>query len=197
MNLILASSSPRRADILRSAGFVFQVRPIHVDEARLPGESAEDYVLRVAKAKSHAAADQMRGSDPAAIIIAADTVVLAKGEILGKPQDAADARCMLRSLSGKSHEVLTGLSILRIFDATEILHIEKTRVEFLKMSEEEIEKYIQSGEPFDKAGAYGIQGIGGRFVARIEGCYFNVMGLPLSRMRTILKGLDWKESAGS
>jgi septum formation protein len=197
MNLILASSSPRRAEILRSAGFVFHVRPIQVDETRLSSETAENYVLRVAKAKSHAAADQSRALEGAAIIIAADTVVVAEGEILGKPKDAADARRMLHKLSGKTHEVFTWLSIIPISDGAETLHVEKTRVEFLKMSEEEIEKYIQTGEPFDKAGAYGIQGIGGRFVTRIEGCYFNVMGLPLSRLWTILQALGWKESSNS
>jgi septum formation protein len=193
MNLILASSSPRRAEILRNAGFLFQARPVPVDESRSPGEPAEDYVQRIAKAKSHAAAAQLRAPEEHAIVIGADTVVVAAKEILGKPKDAEDARRMLRALSGKSHEVFTGLSILRIPDGAETLHVEKTRVEFLEISDEEIEKYIQTGEPFDKAGAYGIQGIGGRFVARIDGCYFNVMGLPLSRVRLTLRAMGWKD----
>ena len=194
MKLILASSSPRRAEVLRNAGFVFEVRAAEVDETRLPQEAAEDYVRRVARAKAHVVVEQARAAGERAVVIAADTIVLAEGQILGKPKDAADARRMLRLFSGKTHEVLTALCLINIPAAEESLHVEKTRVEFLKMSEEEIENYIQTGEPFDKAGAYGIQGIAGRFATRIEGCYFNVLGLPLSRLWTTLQALGWKES---
>ena len=197
MKLILASSSPRRAEVLRNAGFVFQVRPADVDETRLPHEAAEDYVRRVAKAKAHAVAEPARAAAERAIVIAADTIVLADGQILGKPKDAADARRMLRLFSGKTHEVLTALCVIDIATGKELLHVEKTRVEFLKMSQEEIEGYIQTGEPFDKAGAYGIQGIAGRFATRIEGCYFNVLGLPLSRLWTTLKELGWTEDSAA
>jgi septum formation protein len=193
MKLILASSSPRRAQVLRDAGFVFQVRPADVDETRLPHEVAEDYVRRVAQAKAHAIADSARAAGERAIVIAADTIVVAEGHILGKPKDAEDARRMLRLFSGKTHEVLTALSVINIPAVKEALHVEKTRVKFLKMSEEEIENYIHTWEPFDKAGAYGIQGIAGRFATRIEGCYFNVLGLPLSRLWTTLQALGWKE----
>jgi septum formation protein len=193
MKLILASCSPRRAEVLRNAGFVFEVRPSDVDETRHPHETAEDYVRRVAQAKGHAVADPARAAGERAIVIAADTIVLADGQILGKPKDAEDARRMLRLLSDKTHEVLTALCVISIPAAKESLHVEKTRVEFLKMSEEKIESYIQAGEPFDKAGAYGIQGIAGRFATRIEGCYFNVLGLPLSRLWTTLQALGWKE----
>jgi septum formation protein len=193
MQLILASSSPRRAEVLRDAGFVFETHPADVDETRLPHESAENYVRRVAQAKAHVVAQAARAAGEPAIVIAADTIVLAEGQILGKPKDAEDARRMLRLLSGKTHEVLTALSVINILASNEALHVEKTRVEFLKMSEEEIENYIQTGEPFDKAGAYGIQGIAGRFATRIEGCYFNVLGLPLSRLWTTLQALGWKE----
>jgi septum formation protein len=193
MRLILASSSPRRAEVLRNAGFVFQVRPADVDETRLPQEAAEDYVRRVAQAKAHAIAEQARAAGESAIVIAADTTVLAEGHVLEKPKDAEDARQMLRLFSGKTHEVITALCVINIPAAKEALHVEKTRVDFLKMSEEEIESYIQTGEPFGKAGAYGIQGIAGRFATRIEGCYFNVMGLPLSRLWTTLQELSWKE----
>jgi septum formation protein len=193
MELILASSSPRRAEVLRNAGFVFQVRPADVDETRLPDESVEEYVRRVAQAKAHAIAELARAAGERAIVIAADTTVLAEGQILGKPEDAADARRMLRLFSGKTHEVLTALCVINIATGQEALHVEKTRVEFLKMPEEEIESYIQTGEPFDKAGAYGIQGIAGRYATRIEGCYFNVLGLPLSRLWTTLQALGWKE----
>ena len=193
MKLILASSSPRRAEVLRDGGFVFEVRPADVDETRQPHEAAEEYVRRVAKAKAHVVAEQARAAGERAIVIAADTIVLAEGQILGKPKDAHDARRMLKLFSGKTHEVLTALCVINIPTGKELLHVEKTRVEFLKMSEEEIESYIQTGEPFDKAGAYGIQGIAGRFATRIEGCYFNVLGLPLSRLWTTLKELGWKE----
>jgi septum formation protein len=197
MKLILASSSPRRAEVLRDAGFVFQVRPADVNETRLPQEAAEDYVRRVAQAKAHAVAEQARAVGERAIVIAADTIVLAEAQILGKPKDADDARRMLRLFSGRTHEVLTALCVINIATGKEALHVEKTRVEFLKMSEEEIESYIQSGEPFDKAGAYGIQGIAGRFATRIEGCYFNVLGLPLSRLWTTLQAFGWKGDGGT
>src|SRR5271154_1395674 len=194
MKLILASSSPRRAEILRNAGFVFEVRPADVDETRPPHEAAEDYVRRVAQAKAHAIAKPARAAGERAIVIAADTIVLAEGQILGKPKDANDARRMLWLFSGKTHEVLTALCVVNIPAGKEALHVEKTKVEFLKMSDAEIESYIQTGEPFDKAGAYGIQGIAGRFATRIEGCYFNVLGLPLSRLWTTLQALGWNES---
>jgi septum formation protein len=197
MKLILASSSPRRAEVLRDAGFVFQVRPADVNETRLPQEAAEDYVRRVAQAKAHAVAEQARAVGERAIVIAADTIVLAEAQILGKPKDADDARRMLRLFSGRTHEVLTALCVINIATGKEALHVEKTRVEFLKMSEEEIESYIQSGEPFDKAGAYGIQGIAGRFATRIEGCYFNVLGLPLSRLWATLQALGWQEDGAT
>ena len=197
MRLILASSSPRRAEVLRNAGFVFEIRPADVDETRQPHEAAEDYVRRVAQAKARAIAEPARADRERAIVIAADTIVLAEGQILGKPRDAEDARRMLRLFSGKTHEVLTALSVINVPAAKEALHVEKTRVEFLKRSEEEMETYIQTGEPLDKAGAYGIQGIAGRFATRIEGCYFNVLGLPLSRLWTTLQSLGWKEDGAT
>jgi septum formation protein len=197
MRLILASSSPRRAEVLRNAGFVFEIRPADVDETRQPHEAAEDYVRRVAQAKARAISEPARADRERAIVIAADTIVLAEGQILGKPRDAEDARRMLRLFSGKTHEVLTALSVINVPAAKEALHVEKTRVEFLKMSEEEMETYIQTGEPLDKAGAYGIQGIAGRFATRIEGCYFNVLGLPLSRLWTTLQSLGWKEDGAT
>jgi septum formation protein len=197
MKLILASSSPRRAEVLRNAGFVFEVRPADVDETRLPHESAENYVRRVAQAKARAISEPARAAAERAIVIAADTTVVAEGQILAKPEDAADARRMLSLFNGKTHEVLTALCVINVPAAKEALHVEKTRVAFLKMSKEEIESYIQTGEPFDKAGAYGIQGIAGRFATRIEGCYFNVLGLPLSRLWTTLQSLGWKEDGTS
>jgi len=191
--LILASASPRRAEVLRNAGFVFEIRPANVDETLLPQEPAEDYVRRIANAKAQAVTGPARAAGERAMVIAADTTVLAEGQILGKPADAEDARRMLRLFSGKTHEVLTALAVINIASGNKALHVEKTRVEFLKMPEDEIERYIQTGEPFDKAGAYGIQGIAGRYATRIEGCYFNVLGLPLSRLWTTLQALGWKE----
>jgi septum formation protein len=196
MKIVLASSSPRRAEILRAAGFVFQVRSVPVDETRHQNESGENYVQRVAKAKATAAAAQMRDAGERAIVIAADTTVAVGGQILAKPANASDARRMLRLLSGKTHEVLTALAVVRLPDGAESLHTEKTCVELLPISEHEIESYIRTGEPFDKAGAYGIQGIAGRFVSRIEGCYFNVMGLPLSQVWRALRALGWEDPIG-
>jgi septum formation protein len=187
MKLILASASPRRAEILRHAGFAFDVLPAHVDEARLPNERAEDYVRRVARMKSRLAADAARKETAQAVVIGADTVVVAEGQVLGKPGGIEDARRMLRMLSGKTHEVLTGLSIIQKADDAETSHLETTRVSFLALSEGDIADYLATGEPLDKAGAYGIQGVGGRFVWRIEGCYFNVMGLPVSRLWSLLR----------
>jgi septum formation protein len=136
--------------------------------------------------KSRLAADAARKETAQAVVIGADTVVVAEGQVLGKPGGIEDARRMLRMLSGKTHEVLTGLSI--IHDADEqASHVETTRVSFVALSEDDIADYLATGEPFDKAGAYGIQGLGGRFVWRIEGCYFNVMGLPISRLWSLLR----------
>jgi septum formation protein len=193
VKLILASASPRRAEILRDAGFDFEIQPANANESRLPGENAEAYVRRVSTAKANAVAQANLRDGTPAIVIAADTVVLAGQEILPKPKDAEDARRMLRLLSAATHEVLTGLLVIRAYDGISFTHVERTRVEFTRLSETDIDFYIQTQEPFDKAGAYGIQGIGGRFVRRIDGCYFNVMGLPLSRLWEILRQMRWDD----
>ena len=194
MRLILASASPRRAEILRNAGFVFDVVPADVDETMLPGEAPEDYVQRLALAKARVAAKQVQVGTGAAIIIGADTAIAMEGQALGKPSGAEDVRRMLGLLSGKTHEVLTGLSVLSVPDGREARHVERTRVTFVQLRDEDIEGYLATGEPLDKAGAYAIQGIGGKFVSRIEGCYFNVIGLPLSRLWRMLRTLGWKDS---
>lgn len=191
VRLILASKSPRRAEILRNAGIVFDVRAAHVNETKRPRESAHSYVRRLAAAKARAVAEPAKRKKEHAIVIGADTVVLAQGKILGKPSDVKEARRMLRLLSGKKHQVLTGISVLSVRDGRERHHVEATRVKFLKISNADIDDYIATGEPFDKAGAYGIQGIGGRFVAGIDGCYFNVMGLPLARVWSMLRDLGY------
>jgi septum formation protein len=194
MKIVLASASPRRAEILRNAGIPFETRAAAVDESRRPGELRADYVRRLALAKARAAASAQSGSTDC-LFIGADTVVVAADEILGKPESPEDARRMLRLLSGAVHEVHTGLAIIRRPGAIEGIVEEVTSVTFALLSDEEIESYIATGEPFDKAGAYGIQGIGGRYVTRIEGCYFNVMGLPLARLWSLLREFGWKESA--
>ena len=194
MKIALASASPRRAEILRNAGIPFAILPGSIDETYLPGEQAHEYVLRLAREKSCAAARTLGEMSEPAIVIAADTTVAFGNEILGKPTSAEDARRMLRMLCGHTHAVLTGLSVGRLPGSVEISAVETTRVTFLPLSEDDISQYISTGEPFDKAGAYGIQGIGGRYIERIEGCYFNVMGLPLSRLWRMLLELGWENA---
>lgn len=186
--LILASTSPRRAEILRNAGFDFEVVPSHLDESLRPNEAAADYVLRLAEEKARAAGQQIarNAAHDSIVIIGADTVVVIGNKILGKPSSLEHAREMLRRLSGKAHEVYTGLAVLQ-GNGIARTAVEKTCVTFELLGEEEIEDYIDSGEPFDKAGAYAIQGRGGKFISRIEGCYFNVMGLPLARLYSLLR----------
>lgn len=194
MRLILASASPRRAEILRNAGIAFEVQAALLDESLRAGESPGDYVRRLALEKARAAAnaavEQYSGDY---FIVGADTVVVAGEEILGKPASEEEARRMLRCLSGTAHEVHTGLAVLRRPGAAERVVEEITRVTFAPLSEEEIESYLATGEPFDKAGAYAIQGVAGRYITRIDGCYFNVVGLPLARLWSLLQELGWEE----
>jgi septum formation protein len=208
MKLILASGSPRRAEILRNAGIAFEAFATDVDESRRANETASEYVRRLALEKARAAAPWLTldTKDAATIVIAADTVVvcerplqdrltgapIAEDEILGKPASLDQTREMLRRLSGRAHEVHTGLALVRLPDRVERVVEEITGVEFVKLSEAEIEEYVASDEPADKAGAYAIQGLGGRYVRRIEGCYFNVMGLPLARLYAMLGELGWE-----
>ena len=192
MKLVLASSSPRRAEVLRDAGIAFEVCAPHVDEARHSNETVEKMVARLAEAKARAAA-QSAGERNRAIIIGADTAVELDGEVFGKPRDAAHAREMLAALNGRTHYVLTGVCVLRLPDGATRFAVEKTAVTFTALDQREIEDYVSSGEPFDKAGAYAIQGRAGRFIPRIEGCYFNVVGLPLARLHALLSELDWRD----
>jgi nucleoside triphosphate pyrophosphatase len=192
MKLILASSSPRREQVLRDTGFEFEIRAPRVDESRRAGESPRDYVLRLAEAKAQAA----RGAfalNTRALAIGADTVVVVEGEMLGKPSKPEEARAMLRRLSGRTHEVLTGIAVVPFPAGAALTAVETTRVTFATMSEDEIEDYVASSEPFDKAGAYAVQGRGGRFIERIEGCYFNVVGLPLARLYALLREAGWSK----
>ncbi len=194
MKLILASASPRRAEILRSAGLQFTVLSSAVDETPMPSEVPQDLVRRLALAKAELVAARALGP---AIVIAADTLVVLEGAILGKPRTSEDARQMLAKLSGRTHSVMTGVALIRLPDAERREFIETTQVHFASVSNEEIVKYLASGEPFDKAGAYAIQGLGGRFVPRIDGCYFNVVGLPLARLYHELSLLGWQEDGTS
>jgi septum formation protein len=173
MMLVLASQSPRRAEILRQAGIPFTVRVASVDESPLEAERPGPYVRRLAHAKALAV-----GAAPDEIVLAADTTVVAHGELLAKPADAADARRMLLMLSGRRHEVLTGICLRR--GEQVLTDHASTAVWFAPLTPQEIEEYVASGEPMDKAGAYAIQGLASKFVERIDGCYFNVMGLPVS-----------------
>ncbi len=165
----------------------------HASLVKLPG----DYVRRLALAKALSAATEYRDPVDEALILGADTVVVVDADILGKPASQDDARSMLRRLSGRIHEVHTGLALLRTPGTMQRVVEEITRVHFAPLTEREIEDYIATGEPFDKAGAYGIQGIGGRYVTRIEGCYFNVMGLPLARLWSLLRELGGENSIGA
>jgi septum formation protein len=190
MKLILASASPRRAEILRDAGFPFTVMSSAVDETPFPEESASDHVARLAAAKAELVAARAVGP---AIVLAADTVVALENRVLGKPRSEEDARHMLEILSGRTHTVLTGVTMVRLPDAERITFVESTLVHFSRLSEEEILRYLATEESHDKAGAYAIQGRAGRYIPRIEGCYFNVVGLPLARVQQALVQLGWTE----
>jgi septum formation protein len=195
MKLILASSSPRRAEVLRNAGIEFELRSALVGESRNAGESPSEYVQRLALAKARAVGDMLGDARENILIVGADTVVLIGDEILGKPESADDARRILRRLSGTVHEVHTGLAVLSPPSGAERMVEEISLVHFAPLTEAEIDAYLATGEPFDKAGAYGIQGIGGRYVTRVEGCYFNVMGMPLARLWSLLKEFGWDRPA--
>lgn len=190
MKLILASASPRRAEILREAGFSFLVMSSAVDETPIPGESPSDMVQRLADAKAELVAARAVGP---AIVIAADTVVCLDGRIFGKPRSSDDARQMLDRLSGRTHTVLTAVTLIRLPDTERRSFVETTLVHFNELPDEEISRYLASDEPRDKAGAYAIQGRGGRYIPRIEGCYFNVVGLPLAHVTRALAELGWSE----
>jgi len=188
--LILASASPRRRELLAQADFKFEVYPAHVPEDPLEGEEPIAYVSRLAREKAEvvfsalSAADGRREGEPL-VVLGADTTVTLDEHILGKPEDAADAARMLRLLSGRTHRVITGVA-LATAEGTEVA-AESTTVRFAEMTDEEIAAYVATGEPMDKAGAYAIQGRAARWIPRIEGCYFNVVGLPLALVSRLLE----------
>lgn len=191
--LILASASPRRKELLAQAGYQFEVRAAEIDEAVRPGEDPIAYVVRLAREKAQAVFRETVNSGQLSVlsekselvVLGADTTVTLDGHILGKPEDAADAARMLRMLSGRTHRVMTGVAVVtehRVEVAAEV-----TGVRFLTLSDAEIEAYIATGEPMDKAGAYGIQGMAAKWIPRVEGDYFNVVGLPLALVNIMLE----------
>ncbi|HVL66046.1 MAG TPA: Maf family protein [Vicinamibacterales bacterium] len=186
MRLILASASPRRADLLRSAGFEFEICPADVEETPQVGETAEAYTLRVAREKARYV-EGIRAS-AGAVILAADTEVVADCRILGKPADPPHAAAILRRLSGVAHDVLTAVVVRT--DGRERYEVVTTRVRFTPLSHEEIDWYVASGEPMGKAGAYAVQGLGARFVDRIEGSWSGVVGLPLATVHRLLRAVQ-------
>jgi septum formation protein len=191
--LILASLSPRRRQLLRMLGIQHRALVPDVEEGPpLPSETPASHVERLARAKASWVPPEERGY----AVLSADTIVVLDGTTLGKPVDDDDARRMLASLSEKWHEVYTGLCLRRLRDGKIVTGHERSRVHFARLFDEDIDRYIATREPFDKAGAYGIQGYGGLLVDRIEGCYFNVMGLPLPRLRRLARELEEGSNGG-
>lgn len=181
MRVILASSSPRRRELLAMIGIPHEVMPADIDESYLPGEPPNAHAERLAREKGRVIAER----NPDAVVISADTIVVINGEVLGKPRDAAHAVRMLRQLSGRTHTVFTAVAVAR--DGRVESGVEAVTVAFRELTEAEIIAYVGTGEPMDKAGAYGIQGYGATIVERIDGDYFAVMGLALGRMVALLR----------
>ena len=188
--LVLASASPRRQELLRNAGIFFTVYPTNIPELPRPGENPRDCAERLAREKAQAALRQQPGK----VVLAADTIVVVEGEILGKPRDQGDARRMLHLLSGRAHQVTTGVCLAGLRTGNQKLETgfedtrsESTVVTMTTLSDADIHSYIVSGEPMDKAGAYAIQGMASRWIPRIDGDYFNVVGLPVGLVHTMLK----------
>ncbi len=186
--LILASGSPRRAEILTSVGWEFTKDVADIDETEFDGELPEDYVQRLAREKAEKVAQKYDN----AIVLGADTTVVIEQQIIGKPVDLADAKRMLKMLSGNWHEVLTGIAFAKVSnsDSQVVVGIQRTRVKFVEMSDKEIEFLAENGEPLDKAGAYAVQAQAALFIEKIEGDYWNVVGLPVSLVYELLKGCE-------
>jgi septum formation protein len=198
--LVLASASPRRSELLTQAGYRFRVHPAHIPEDPLPGEDPIVYVTRLAREKAEAvfreltaesSIEEARPDGQSLAVLGADTTVTLENTILGKPTDAADAARMLRMLSGRTHRVITGVALVSAAGVE--VAAEATAVRFLTLSDAEIAEYVAGGEPMDKAGAYAIQGRAARWIPRIEGCYFNVMGLPLALVSSLLESSNCVE----
>lgn len=185
--LVLASASPRRRELLTQAGFAFTVAPASINEDLRLGENPLAYVTRLASEKAQSVYARLDSQDDSTLVLGADTTVVApNGEVLGKPADTADAARMLRLLSGATHQVITGVAVLSALGVETAAEV--TLVSVLTLSDEELAAYIATGEPMDKAGAYAIQGYAARWIPRIQGCYFNVVGLPLALVAGMLEG---------
>jgi septum formation protein len=195
--LVLASASPRRRELLAQAGFAFSVRAAKIPENPHANEDPIAYVTRLAREKAEAVFRQISSEElaPPQVVLGADTTVTLDNHILGKPADASDAFRMLRLLSGRTHLVMTGVAVVTPQSAE--VAAEVTAVRFLTLSDREIEDYVATGEPMDKAGAYAIQGRAARWIPRIEGCYFNVVGLPLALVTAMLESLGDSSSSSS
>jgi septum formation protein len=206
MNLILASASPRRRELLRAAGIAFEVEATDIPEVPLDGEAPRAFAQRLALQKATTGWAQWAartrplgaGHEVTAWVLGADTIVVVNGEILGKPRDTEDAARMLRMLSGSTHEVITGVSLFSMSGSARVYDVrsETTRVTFSELGEEDVAFYVATGEPMDKAGAYGIQGIASRWIPRIEGDYSNVVGLPVALVWSMLRGRGVVENRG-
>jgi septum formation protein len=190
--LILASASPRRKDLLEQIGLTFEIETADIDETPQLAEDPMGYTRRLAEHKAAAVMAKLsRRRDPARLVVlGADTTVVCAGQILGKPVDEADAARMLRLLAGKTHQVITGVALVTGTGAAALVEAEVTEVVVNPLTDKEIADYVATGEPMGKAGAYGIQGRAARFIPRIEGCYFNVVGLPLARVSAMLGRLE-------
>jgi len=187
--LILASSSPRRTEILQRVGWPHEVMVAGIDESVLPDEEPAAYVQRLAKSKADAVAHRLKESLTDALVLGADTTVVVANQILGQPSDEADAKRMLDLLNGKWHEVLTGVALVEVPGESRVAY-ETTRVRFAELTENEIDWYIMTGEAFGKAGAYGIQGMAALFIKEIQGDYFNIMGLPVRLVYELVTDLE-------
>jgi septum formation protein len=183
--LVLASGSPRRASILRGLGLEFVVDPSGIPEDALDGESAPEHVTRLALAK----AAEVAARRPRGTVLGADTIVVLDGRLLGKPEGPAEAEEMLRAIRGRWHRVVTGVAAVRASDGRSAVGSEKTRVLVRDLTDDEVRDYVEGGEPLDKAGSYAIQGCGSAVVERVEGCFYNVVGLPVVRMCRVLEKL--------
>jgi septum formation protein len=183
MKIILASTSPRRLELLRRLGLKVKVVGSRVKESKFSIKDPEKLAKTLALTKAQEVARRTKDG----LVIGADTIVVLKGKILGKPKDSKEAKYMLRELSGKTHEVLTGLAVIDASDGKTMVDFVRTKVKFRNLTDEEIANYVATDKPFDKAGAYAIQEKAGLFVEKIDGCYFNVVGLPLARLAKILK----------
>jgi septum formation protein len=190
MKLYLASESPRRLDLLRQIGLAPEVVPAGIEERSQPHETPHDLVRRLAETKGRVVLARLARSAPAGVVLAADTTVVARRRVLGKPRDAGEARAMLAELSGRTHEVLTAVFLARTDDGRSTVGVEATRVRFHAFGEDVIRDYVATGEPLDKAGAYGLQGQGAALVERVDGSWSNVVGLPLERLPDWLARID-------